>query len=104
MALPLTLLIQAITPTLIIILAALQLTSNDVHSRLTRSKTANIFKPRHAGGSTTVPLDTMNFAANEAILTAPPKSSFLSDIVSSASSTPAESGSFGKPEGHVSFA
>jgi hypothetical protein len=87
---------------LIIILAALQLTSSDVHSRLTRSKNARIFKSPGADGSTTVPLESMNFAANDAILSGAPKSTFFSEI----SSVPAQGGPLisTKPEGQVSFA
>ena len=95
---------QAITPTMIIILAALQLTSNDVHSRLTRSKNARIFKPG-TDGSSTVPLDTMNFAANEALVSAAPKSTMFSGY---SSIIPGVNGSdsfaSSKPEGQVSFA
>ncbi|KAI8976301.1 hypothetical protein BD414DRAFT_509665 [Trametes punicea] len=75
--------LTAITPTLIIVLAALQLTSSDIHSRLTRSKNVHVFQPR-GGVGTTVPLDTLQFAPNDAILSgAQPKSTFLSSIVSS---------------------
>lgn len=61
---------QAITPTLIIILAALQLTSNDVHSRMTRSADAKVrirFKPTppsRSGFTDSSELDTMRFADN----------------------------------------
>lgn len=59
---------QAIIPTMIIILAALQLTSNDVHSRLTRSKGAKILRhnaldPSAATDSTQ--LRTMQFVQNQ---------------------------------------
>ncbi|KIP08922.1 hypothetical protein PHLGIDRAFT_103546 [Phlebiopsis gigantea 11061_1 CR5-6] len=91
--------LTAITPTLIIILAALQLTSNDVHSRLTRSRHGNIFKARAIDGSTPVPLDTIHFAANDAA----PKSTGFSD--SDMSSNPADFAfATSKPEGHISFA
>ena len=56
---------QAITPTLIIILAALQLTANDVHSRLTRSKGpgARVIRLNARGEQTSSnELDTMQFA------------------------------------------
>ncbi len=70
---------QAITPTLIIILAALQLTTNDVHSRLTRSKNANTqvirFNPPSQQTASTE-LDTMRFADNNAI--PGPKDTFAS--------------------------
>lgn len=96
--------LTAITPTMIIILAALQLTSNDVHSRWTRSKNARIFKPG-TDGSSTVPLDTMNFAANEALVSAAPKSTMFSGY---SSIIPGVNGSdsfaSSKPEGQVSFA
>ncbi|KAL7277969.1 hypothetical protein ACG7TL_007922 [Trametes sanguinea] len=91
--------LTAITPTLIIVLAALQLTSSDVHSRLTRSKNARIFQPRTGPGGTTVPLDTMDFAPNEAA----PKSTFFSSVISGAG-VESESDLSSKPEGHVSFA
>ena len=66
--------LTAITPTIIIVLAALQLTSNDVHSRLTRSRTTRIFQQRPTQRASTMPLDTMDFAPNDAVLDITPKS------------------------------
>lgn len=67
--------IQAITPTLIIILAALQLTTNDVHSRLTRSKGAKILRPNanasDALTDSTRQIETMQFAQNQGVLSRP---------------------------------
>lgn len=74
---------------MIIILAAMQLTSNDVHSRMTRTKGAQIIR-RPFDGNTNVQLDTMQFADNNAV-----KSSALGSNVSSVW---AGRGSFGKPE------
>ncbi|CDO70150.1 hypothetical protein BN946_scf185009.g1 [Trametes cinnabarina] len=92
--------LTAITPTLIIVLAALQLTSSDVHSRLTRSRNARLFQPRSGGpGGTTVPLDTIDFAPNEAA----PKSTFFSSVIS-AGGDDSDPQLASKPEGHVSFA
>ena len=90
---------QAITPTLIIILAALQLTSSDVHSRLTRSKNANVFKARHTDGSTTMPLESIHFAANDAILSTALKSPGITGISDSSAEYINN-----KPDGHTSLA
>ncbi|KAI0645766.1 hypothetical protein C8Q79DRAFT_715227 [Trametes meyenii] len=92
--------LTAITPTMIIVLAAMQLTSSDVHSRITRSNGARAFKPY--GASTTMPLETMNFAVNDAALSGGPKSTFLSDL---SSSVPGESANdlSVKHEGRGSF-
>ncbi|KAI0323990.1 hypothetical protein GY45DRAFT_1332033 [Cubamyces sp. BRFM 1775] len=92
--------LTAITPTLIIVLAALQLTSSDVHSRLTRSKTARIFRAR-GEGTTTGPLETMDFAPNDVIL-----STYFSDgsNMPSDSSTLQVSKSESHPPGQVTFA
>ncbi|KAI0087735.1 hypothetical protein BDY19DRAFT_219876 [Irpex rosettiformis] len=55
--------LTAITPTLIIILAALQLTANDVHSRMTRSRDTRVIHLNTRGEQTTsTELDTMQFA------------------------------------------
>lgn len=79
---------------MIIILAAMQLTSNDVHSRMTRTKGAQII--RRPFDSTSVPLDTMQFADNNVIKT--------TALASNVSSVWAEQGSFGKPEPQTRFA
>ncbi|EMD39585.1 hypothetical protein CERSUDRAFT_111897 [Gelatoporia subvermispora B] len=60
--------LTAITPTMILVLAGLHLTSNDVHSRLTRSQHAK--GPIRPGVGTldpvrTIPLDTMQFASSD---------------------------------------
>ena len=92
---------QAITPTMIIILAALQLTSNDVHSRLTRSKNGRILRPHPIGQQTsTMPLESMNFASNP-ILTSAAKDTMFSN--SDLSSVPTETPSI-KPEGIIHLA
>ncbi|OBZ71515.1 hypothetical protein A0H81_08691 [Grifola frondosa] len=57
--------LTAITPTMILVLAGLNLTSNDVHSRMTRTQ---LTKPKFTPGTETtdgvqtIPLDTMQFA------------------------------------------
>ena len=64
----------------LIILAALQLTTNDVHSRLTRSKGAQVIRfnpPSEQTASTE--LDTMRFADNHAALPGP-KDTFTSAL------------------------
>lgn len=63
---------------MIIILAALQLTSNDVHSRLTRSKGAKILRAGHGPSDATdsTQLETMQFAENQRVLSRP-KSTLL---------------------------
>ena len=86
---------QAITPTMIIILAAMQLTSNDVHSRMTRTRGAQII--RRPFDSTSVPLDTMQFADNNNVIK-------TSALASNVSSVWAEQGSFGKPEPQMRLA
>ena len=53
---------------MIIVLAALQLTSNDVHSRLTRNISKVLKPPLRPGVTTTVPLETMEFADNRGVL------------------------------------
>ncbi|CCM04916.1 uncharacterized protein FIBRA_07113 [Fibroporia radiculosa] len=57
--------LTGIVPTMIIVLAGLEITTNDVHSRLTRSQ---ISRPRFNLGATTedsrtAPLETMQFAS-----------------------------------------
>lgn len=60
---------------MIIVLAALQLTSNDVHSRLTRRRntTNKVIKPIFRANGTdntgSTPLETMQFANNGAVVT-----------------------------------
>ena len=59
---------QAITPTMILVLAGLHLTSNDVHSRLTRSQQVKgPMRPGlgHMDTTRTIPLDTMQFASSD---------------------------------------
>lgn len=74
--------LTAITPTMIIILAALQITSNDVHSRLTRSKGNKILQPGGDGPSdltaSTMELDSMRFADNNILGTQGWKSTGIS--------------------------
>ena len=89
---------------MIIVLAAMQLTSNDVHSRLTR-RTKGVrpnIQPGDTGyTTTTVPLESMQFADNRAVIgtiSLPPAGK---TTVSTVSSVYAENGSFIKnePEG-----
>ncbi|KAF7792585.1 hypothetical protein EIP86_003679 [Pleurotus ostreatoroseus] len=96
--------LTAIVPTMIIVLAAMQLTSNDVHSRLTR-RTKGVrpnIQPGDTGyTTTTVPLESMQFADNRAVIgtiSLPPAGK---TTVSTVSSVYAENGSFIKnePEG-----
>lgn len=58
---------QAITPTLILVLAGLELTTNDVHERITRSMSKPTFRPGVV--ETTVALETMRFAGTDTTTT-----------------------------------
>lgn len=55
--------LQAITPTMILILAGLELTSNDVHSRLTKVSRPTIRAPDSSDGTKTKTMDRMEFAS-----------------------------------------
>lgn len=80
---------------MIIILAALQLTSNDVHSRITRSKIVKPFwRPTNIDGSSTIPMETIQFADNQAVT-----SRSIGQKTTISSSILVENGSFAKPEG-----
>ncbi|TCD70174.1 hypothetical protein EIP91_004644 [Steccherinum ochraceum] len=56
--------LTAIVPTMILVLAGLEMTSNDVHSRLTRSHARPVFRTGlDAADSKAVPMESMQFAS-----------------------------------------
>ena len=76
---------------MIIVLAALQLTSNDVHSRLTKNSkiVRPPFRPGANFGASTAPLETMQFVDNQVV-------SVSVNPGTTVSSVSAETGSYGK--------
>ena len=60
---------QAITPTMILVLAGLELTTNDVHSRLTRSMSGADGRPSTL--ETAVQLETMRFTGSDVFTSDP---------------------------------
>ncbi|KAI0339096.1 hypothetical protein BDW22DRAFT_1457476 [Trametopsis cervina] len=89
--------LTAIVPTLIIIIAALQLATNDVHSRITRSKGSKVVRlaPGPPSDDTSQSeLASMHFAPRRSII---PLSSLGTEQVKSTFSSPLASVRFEKP-------